>query len=68
MSTGAYGGRFTRNTFRRHFFQHLGFRVVNDEESTKVPIKLVNTEVFIVGSGAKGALSSRSFMLNVAFE
>ncbi|XP_076463054.1 uncharacterized protein LOC143295308 [Babylonia areolata] len=54
ISTGDEASRFARFAFRRHFFQHAGFRVarsVAQGGEAKLPIRLVNTEVFVLGSG-----------------
>nr|QTC10020.1 conA [Conus imperialis] len=53
VSTGSEASRFARYAFRRHFFQHLGFRVARSmpQGNNKMPMRLVNTEVFMLGSG-----------------
>lgn len=57
VSTGDIASRFTRNTFRRHFIQHCGFRVVrslaagaNCSKEYSIPARLVSTEAFAVSS------------------
>ena len=50
MSTGDEGSRFTRFAFRRHFFQHLGFRLARSVADSP-PVRLVATPVFILGAG-----------------
>ncbi|CAH1775547.1 unnamed protein product [Owenia fusiformis] len=54
ISTGDEASRFARFAFRRHFFQHAGFRMVKTEplnaERVEVPIRLVDTEVYILGA------------------
>ncbi|XP_014781841.1 uncharacterized protein LOC106877452 [Octopus bimaculoides] len=39
ISTGNEASRFARYAFRRHFFQHLGFRMV--KSSHDIPVKLI---------------------------
>jgi len=50
VSTGDEGSRFTRFAFRRHFFQHLGFRLARSVADSP-PVRLVATPVFILGAG-----------------
>lgn len=54
ISTGDEASRFSRFAFRRHFFQHMGFRlarsVEKDGENT-LPVRLVETDIFVVGTG-----------------
>ena len=52
MSTGDAASRFARLAFRRHFFQHLGFRIVSNGDSC--PVRLVGTPVFVLGIGIEG--------------
>ena len=60
MSTGDVASPFTRWWFRRHFFQHAGFRLARSacEEThgrvLQLPIRLINTPVFVLGEGVKG--------------
>jgi len=64
MSTGEVASPFTRWWFRRHFFQHAGFRLARslyDETRGRVlqlPIKVISTRVFVVGSDNQGKLRS----------
>lgn len=52
MSTGSSeASRFARYAFRRHFFQHAGFRVVKSTENA--PVRLCNCEVFVLGVGVE---------------
>ncbi|XP_025109666.1 ergothioneine biosynthesis protein 1-like isoform X2 [Pomacea canaliculata] len=53
ISTGDEASRFARFAFRRHFYQHLGFRLVKTlvEGTPVLPICMVDTEVFVLGSG-----------------
>lgn len=48
ISTGDESSIFSRYGFRRHFMQHAGFRVVKSDNA--VPVRLVSTNVFILGS------------------
>ena len=66
MSTGDEASRFARSTFRRHFFQHLGFRVVKSV-GYSVPVRLVATPVFVLGVGVEGTSFLTSFQ-HVSFE
>ena len=52
ISTGAESSRFARFAFRRHFFQHLGFRMVRSSKTT--PARLCKAEVFVLGAGVTG--------------
>ncbi|KAL8572528.1 hypothetical protein ACOMHN_019567 [Nucella lapillus] len=54
VSTGDEASRFARFAFRRHFFQHLGFRVARSVPrgaDNKLPVRLIDTQVFMLGSG-----------------
>ncbi len=42
MSTGNEATRYARYAFRRHFFQHAGFRYI-ESDSAEVPVEAVNT-------------------------
>ncbi|XP_072429820.1 uncharacterized protein [Chiloscyllium punctatum] len=44
ISTGDEASRFARFAFRRHFFQHLGFRLVRTCGLLKTPVRVVNAE------------------------
>ncbi|CAH3196614.1 unnamed protein product [Porites evermanni] len=52
VSTGVEASRFTRFWFRRHFFQHLGFRLAQSV-SNSPPVRLVGTPVFVLGVGVE---------------
>ncbi|XP_033095635.1 uncharacterized protein LOC117100170 isoform X2 [Anneissia japonica] len=53
-STGQQASRFGRFAFRRHFFQHLGFRLAcNIDPSDIPPIHLIDSEVHILSFGHK---------------
>jgi formylglycine-generating enzyme required for sulfatase activity/SAM-dependent methyltransferase len=52
VSTGDEASRFARYSFRRHFFQHLGFRMVRSVSPP--PVRLCKAEVFILGAGVTG--------------
>lgn len=48
ISTGNEASRFARFSFRRHFFQHLGFRVAKSaNEGITIPARLVNTPIYV---------------------
>lgn len=53
MSTGDEASRFARFAFRRHFFQHLGFRIAQSVVD-RLPVRLVETPVFVLGVGVEG--------------
>ncbi|XP_059153171.1 hercynine oxygenase-like [Physella acuta] len=55
ISTGDEASRFARYAFRRHFFQHCGFRLAKSQQSGKVdlPARVVENEVFVLGSGVE---------------
>ncbi|RDD47836.1 Ergothioneine biosynthesis protein 1 [Trichoplax sp. H2] len=44
-TTGESASQFFRLAFRRHFFQHAGFRVVKSNPRTLPPIVLLDTEI-----------------------
>ena len=54
MSVGVVCSRFTRFGFRRHFYQHAGFRLVHSTNLT--PVRLCQAEVFTPGQGLIGKL------------
>ena len=43
---------FTRSALSRHFFQHVGFRLVRSTGET--PVRLCKAEVFLLGAGVTG--------------
>ena len=53
VSTGDEASRFARFAFRRHFFQHLGFRLAHSIAGSP-PVRLVGTPVFVLGVGVEG--------------
>lgn len=69
MSTGEVATSFARWWFRRHFFQHAGFRLVrsvtshsktsDDGRVLQLPIKFINTPVFVLGTGVIGRYTIR---------
>ena len=64
MSTGDEASRFARFAFRRHFFQHLGFRIAQSVVD-RPPVRLVETPVFVLGVGVEGKfLYWRNFFLS----
>ena len=55
ISTGDEASRFARFSFRRHFFQHLGFRMARSSSSSAPPpVRLCKAEVFVLGAGVAG--------------
>ena len=60
VSTGEVSSVFTRSWFRRHFFQQAGFRLVrsvyneSDGRVLHLPIRLINTPIFMLGTGVEG--------------
>ena len=51
---GDMGSRFHRLGYRRHFFQHAGFRMVRSKETTPTPARLCSAKFFILGAGVQG--------------
>lgn len=51
ISTGDEASRFARFSFRRHFFQHMGFRLVRMLSEDPIPVRLCRTNVFVLGAG-----------------
>ena len=58
MSTGDEASRFARFAFRRHFLQHAGFRLAKTVKTSNdpfpLPAKLIDTEVYVLGTGVEG--------------
>lgn len=57
ITAGVEASRFARTAFRRHFFQHMGFRLarsVQNGKGVKLPVRMVDTDVFVLGSGLLG--------------
>ena len=50
-SSGSYASRFYRNTFRRHFFQNSGFRVVEALDKKNTPVRLCSSRTYTPGKG-----------------
>ncbi|XP_019854503.1 PREDICTED: ergothioneine biosynthesis protein 1-like isoform X1 [Amphimedon queenslandica] len=51
-STGDLCSRFARYAFRRHFYQHMGFRLVRSlSPSFGTPVKLCDCSAFVLGLG-----------------
>ncbi|XP_046339628.2 uncharacterized protein LOC124120813 [Haliotis rufescens] len=70
ISTGDEASRFARFGFRRHFFQHLGFRLVQTIDQPKegrvsLPARVVNTPVFVLGKGVTANSGCLSDMYRV---
>uniref|UniRef100_UPI00398E67F0 uncharacterized protein isoform X2 n=1 Tax=Pristiophorus japonicus TaxID=55135 RepID=UPI00398E67F0 len=53
ISTGDEASKFARFAFRRHFFQHLGFRLTRTCNCMKTPVRVVNIEAFVPGMGVR---------------
>ena len=51
MSSGGCSSRYFRNAFRRHFFQHAGFRMVEAINREHTPARLCSPQPFLVGYG-----------------
>ena len=55
ISTGDEASRFSRFAFRRHFFQHLGFRMVRSLSNEPTPVRLCKAPAYVNnGSEFKG--------------
>ena len=70
ISTGDEASRFARFSFRRHFFQHLGFRMVRSLSTAHpVPVNLCECIVFTPGAGVVGmeelAVSQVSILVSI---
>ena len=72
ISTGDEASRFARYAFRRHFFQHLGFRLVRCSSTTPAaianpaPVRLCKSEVFVLGAGVTGETSENDLSYHQA--
>ena len=58
-STGDEASRFARFMFRRHFYQHCGFRLVrslpkSDGSVPNAQIRLIFDRIFVLGAGVPG--------------
>lgn len=67
MSTGDEASRFARFAFRRHFFQHLGFRIAQSVVDNP-PVRLVETPIFVLGVGVEGKLLLNSCYFSVLLQ
>ncbi|KAL5016943.1 hypothetical protein ScPMuIL_006532 [Solemya velum] len=60
VSTGDEASRFARFAFRRHFFQHLGFRIARvvqeKEDKVHLPVRLIKDPVYVLGVGEQDTL------------
>ena len=57
ISTGDEASQFARFAFRRHFFQHVGFRLVRTaaaDQKVSVPIRICTNKIYISGVGFQG--------------
>ena len=52
VTTGNGTSRFVRVGYRRHFFQHCGFRLARSTNSA--PVRLCDAKVFVLGAGVSG--------------
>lgn len=53
ISTGDEASRFARYAFRRHFIQHAGFRLARSIQTSELPVRLIDSEVFVLGVGVQ---------------
>ena len=58
-STGDEASRFARYMFRRHFYQHCGFRLARslpkaDSSKANPQIRLISDRIFVLGAGTPG--------------
>ena len=51
MSSGCFASRYCRNAFRRHFFQHAGFRLVEAINKDDTPVRLCSSQPFVIDYG-----------------
>ena len=51
VSSGTSASRFGRYSFRRHFFQHAGFRLVEALDKEYTPARICSTRPYILGLG-----------------
>ncbi|XP_077861879.1 uncharacterized protein LOC100373045 [Saccoglossus kowalevskii] len=52
ITNGTTASKYCRTGYRRHFFQHAGFRLARSVTTDVVlPLRLINTPVFILGRG-----------------
>lgn len=71
ISTGDEASRFARFAFRRHFFQHLGFRTAKTiiaNVEPRLSARLVNTEVYVVGAGVRETNNNNSLLNKVSVD
>ena len=65
-STGDLASKFARYAFRRHFFQHCGFRLArsctNDDnnEAVQLPVRLIDKPVYVLHRGVNSMLSFKT--------
>ncbi|XP_013417309.1 uncharacterized protein LOC106178593 isoform X2 [Lingula anatina] len=67
ITTGDSASRFARFSFRRHFFQHAGFRLVESIGPQPTPLRLVDTEVFVMGVGIEDKVDPKEVNLPNGF-
>ena len=51
VSSGTCASRYGRTAFRRHFFQHAGFRLVEPLNRETTPVRVCSSRLFIPGHG-----------------
>lgn len=51
VSSGTSSSRYGRYAFRRHFFQHAGFRLVKALDMTNTPARLIATQPYVPFQG-----------------
>ena len=56
ISTGDEASVFARYAFRRHFFQHCGFRLArscdaSDNQTVRLPVRLIEKGVYVLNHG-----------------
>ena len=67
VSTGDEASQFARFMFRRHFYQHCGFRVArslpNSVSKPNPQIRLVKDRIFVLGGTTPGRLHFKALSL-----
>jgi hypothetical protein len=69
-STGDEASSFARFMFRRHFYQHCGFRLVrslpkSDGSVPNAQIRLISDRIFVLGAGVPGIFIKISILTKV---
>ena len=69
VSSGTSASRYGRYAFRRHFFQHAGFRMVEAVNREHTPARICSSQSFIPGMGfVKNPIDLFSLKPNNIFE